>query len=1197
MTILAATDTGLTLVSDIDFPIPYLKTLAPLRVNVPLPVWTMVAALLTTGVFLWMGFSRGLPQHLRVFGKFEDPNPWTYDSDAAAFAEELVTTAGEVDDGTGVEIVRVTGNIIEPGEPGTLLFHRPAGRTWDDVWTELRDSHRELPAPRAIVGSVQKRKSYSLMHKLRETLKAGRVVVLELRETETVYLFERSGSKPLLRCRAWRVALEDWRHGGCAVLKDPKSCVFLVDVDQLPQHLRVFGKFEDPNPWTYDSDAAAFAEELVSTAGEVDDGTGVEIVRVTGNIIEPGEPGTLLFHRPAGRTWDDVWTELRDSHRELPAPRAIVGSVQKRKSYSLMHKLRETLKAGRVVVLELRETETVYLFERSGSKPLLRCRAWRVALEDWRHGGCAVLKDPKSCVFLVDVDQLPQHLRVFGKFEDPNPWTYDSDAAAFAEELVTTAGEVDDGTGVEIVRVTGNIIEPGEPGTLLFHRPAGRTWDDVWTELRDSHRELPAPRAIVGSVQKRKSYSLMHKLRETLKAGRVVVLELRETETVYLFERSGSKPLLRCRAWRVALEDWRHGGCAVLKDPKSCVFLVDVDQLPQHLRVFGKFEDPNPWTYDSDAAAFAEELVTTAGEVDDGTGVEIVRVTGNIIEPGEPGALFFRRGVINIWDRFYDQLCVQRHKRRAAMLGNAGTGKSYSLMYLLRRALMDNRVVVVELRKTEVVYLFEPSGVPPPSEQDDDRAWSKFKCRAWVVTLRDWRDANCAALCVQDNVYLIDPNEAGKPPLHRPRAARAFVAASLNPDHVKEWLKDGGVSRAVGVATLAEMQVVGRTLRQWSPEKVLRRFLVCGGRIRALLADDTPTRMATLVTTLAHETLWNITLYGQVNPGLDGKYEASSALVATVPEPNGIETKLAAVSPYALQLLTMYHRDLILKHTGTAPTPGAAGRIYEQYFQLSFALGGNFRVRQLVADDDNTITAEQVVTLPRSLIVPLRTGPTQAAGFVEQWAQLPTTAQLDTAANPGAVPLGRAADPKQHFLQSIGQLPQADRRAALPNFDIDLAAVVDIATATADDASDDGDDRDGGDDDGDGATHCLLVPDVPLDNVPIVDAADARDRAFQVTRTPLHRRKKMGLRQLEQYLNATGATTARPLKLYYFVTTEYFIAAGKDPVRRIGITSSDGARVAALRSRFQEFMMCPVASTNAPFKQSATELWDYEDAS
>ena len=559
--------------------------------------------------------------------------------------------------------------------------------------------------------------------------------------------------------------------------------------------------------------------------------------------------------------------------------------------------------------------------------------------------------------------------------------------------------------------------------------------------------------------------------------------------------------------------------------------------LPHHLRVFGKFEDPNPWTYDSDAAAFAEELVSTAGEVDDGTGVEIVRVTGNIIEPGEPGALFFRRGVINIWDRFYDQLCVQRHKRRAAMLGNAGTGKSYSLMYLLRRALMDNRVVVVELRKTEVVYLFEPSGVPPPSEQDDDRAWSKFKCRAWVVTLRDWRDANCAALCVQDNVYLIDPNEAGKPPLHRPRAARAFVAASLNPDHVKEWLKDGGVSRAVGVATLAEMQVVGRTLRQWSPEKVLRRFLVCGGRIRALLADDTPTRMATLVTTLAHETLWNITLYGQVNPGLDGKYEASSALVATVPEPNGIETKLAAVSPYALQLLTMYHRDLILKHTGTAPTPGAAGRIYEQYFQLSFALGGNFRVRQLVADDDNTITAEQVVTLPRSLIVPLRTGPTQAAGFVEQWAQLPTTAQLDTAANPGAVPLGRAADPKQHFLQSIGQLPQADRRAALPNFDIDLAAVVDIATATADDASDDGDDRDGGDDDGDGATHCLLVPDVPLDNVPIVDAADARDRAFQVTRTPLHRRKKMGLRQLEQYLNATGATTARPLKLYYFVTT------------------------------------------------------------
>ena len=117
------------------------------------------------------------------------------------------------------------------------------------------------------------------------------------------------------------------------------------------------------------------------------------------------------------------------------------------------------------------------------------------------------------------------------------------------------------------------------------------------------------------------------------------------------------------------------------------------------------------------------------------------------------------------------------------------------------------------------------------------------------------------------------------------------MAASLNPDHVKEWLKDGGVSRAVGVAPLAGMQVVGRTLRQWPPEKVLRRFFVCGGRIRALLADDTPTRMATLVTTLAHETLWNITPYGQVNPGPDGKYKASSALVATVPEPNGMLLK------------------------------------------------------------------------------------------------------------------------------------------------------------------------------------------------------------------------------------------------------------------------------------------------------------------
>jgi len=118
-------------------------------------------------------------------------------------------------------------------------------------------------------------------------------------------------------------------------------------------------------------------------------------------------------------------------------------------------------------------------------------------------------------------------------------------------------------------------------------------------------------------------------------------------------------------------------------------------------------------------------------------------------------------------------------------------------------------------------------------------------------------------------------------------------------------------------------------------------------------------------------------------------------------------------------------------------------------------------------------------------------------------------------------------------LQSIKQLPQADRRAVLPNFDVDLAAVVGVATETADDTADDvdvatetADDATDYVDDG----YCILVPDAPLDNVLIVNAADARHPAFQVTRTPLHRRKKIGMRQLEHYLDATGATAARPLK-------------------------------------------------------------------
>ena len=152
-------------------------------------------------VFLWEGLSRGLPYHLRVFGDFDDSNPWMYNKDASDFAEALVTTPGEIDAGTGVEIMRVTGNIIEPGQPGTLFFRRPIRRTWDNLW----DIVRNRPCKRGvIVGNARTGKSYSLLYVLRKALRDGRVVVLELRkQAKAVYLFEPSGKGRSFRCRAW----------------------------------------------------------------------------------------------------------------------------------------------------------------------------------------------------------------------------------------------------------------------------------------------------------------------------------------------------------------------------------------------------------------------------------------------------------------------------------------------------------------------------------------------------------------------------------------------------------------------------------------------------------------------------------------------------------------------------------------------------------------------------------------------------------------------------------------------------------------------------------------------------------------------------------------------------------------------------------------------------------------------------------
>jgi hypothetical protein len=190
----------------------------PLRLPLHVRLWALLAVLLASIVVFCEGCSRGLPRHLRVFGKRTDQNPWWYDEDAATFADGIMHLKGI----SSAEVVR-----LQHGAAGTFLAQEPVNQIWSHQYADC-----------LIVGTARTGGGFSLQHVpfalvcfLREALHNDRVAVLELRGAKEVYLFEPSWCITAFKCRAWRVDWGRWTESACAVLRNP-STVYLVDVDR-----------------------------------------------------------------------------------------------------------------------------------------------------------------------------------------------------------------------------------------------------------------------------------------------------------------------------------------------------------------------------------------------------------------------------------------------------------------------------------------------------------------------------------------------------------------------------------------------------------------------------------------------------------------------------------------------------------------------------------------------------------------------------------------------------------------------------------------------------------------------------------------------------------------------------------------------------------------------------------------------------
>jgi hypothetical protein len=119
--------------------------------------------------------------------------------------------------------------------------------------------------------------------------------------------------------------------------------------------------------------------------------------------------------------------------------------------------------------------------------------------------------------------------------------------------------------------------------------------------------------------------------------------------------------------------------------------------------------------------------------------------------------IFFFSSYRTIWDQAYDDAIGNLEAKDDAMprqliVGNPGIGKSRSMVYILRKALLEGRTVIWESQQAGQVFRFQNK------KRTKDGSNSGYIS---VHTHQDWRPSNSHPdLDNPECVYLIDPGKA-----------------------------------------------------------------------------------------------------------------------------------------------------------------------------------------------------------------------------------------------------------------------------------------------------------------------------------------------------------------------------------------------------------------------------------------------------
>jgi len=123
-------------------------------------------------------------------------------------------------------------------------------------------------------------------------------------------------------------------------------------------------------------------------------------------------------------------------------------------------------------------------------------------------------------------------------------------------------------------------------------------------------------------------------------------------------------------------------------------------------------KDSMEWERDEDTEAFVEELLdeSRVSEIPEGIDeapITHIKLTRSLFRIKGPTDLFIRPFQKELWTEAMSSL-IPYDNRHLLITGNPGIGKSVSLLYFLRMLLLEQKLVIVELRKDYMVYAFVP---------------------------------------------------------------------------------------------------------------------------------------------------------------------------------------------------------------------------------------------------------------------------------------------------------------------------------------------------------------------------------------------------------------------------------------------------------------------------------------------------------